>query len=177
MKIDTSKIEGYSDMSAEDKLKALEGYDIEVPATESGEVAKLRTALDKATSEAASYKKALREKQTAEEAQAAAEAEERKKMVEELDALRRKETITGYKASFMELGFDAEAAGKTAEALHAGDFATVFANNKAFIEASKKAAATAALDSQPNLTNGNPATASGATDAFTAEMRRFAGLK
>lgn len=177
MKIDINKIEGYSEMTAEEKLKALEEYEFTPPQTESKEIAKLRSALDKATSEAASYKKALREKQTAEEAQAAADAEEHQRMVDELNTLRQEKTVAGYRASFMELGFDAETAGKTAEALNSGDFATVFANNKALIEANKKAAETAALDKQPTLTNGNPATASTPTDSFTAELRRFAGLK
>ena len=60
MKI-TDKIEGYENMSAEEKLKALEGFEVEEPNT--SEVTKLKEALNKASSEASNYKKQLKEKQ------------------------------------------------------------------------------------------------------------------
>ena len=50
MKIDTSKITGYSEMSAEDKLKALEGFEFDEPKHDSGETDKLKAALSKAKS-------------------------------------------------------------------------------------------------------------------------------
>ena len=50
MKIDTAKIENYAEMSAEDKIKALEEYEFEAPAPkELEEVTKLKTALSKET--------------------------------------------------------------------------------------------------------------------------------
>ena len=62
-KINTAAIEGYAEMSAEDKLKALEEYEFETPAPkENEEVTKLKTALSKANSEAADWKRQLREK-------------------------------------------------------------------------------------------------------------------
>ena len=57
MKIDVSKIDGYETMSAEEKLKALEEYDIEPPKDDK----KWKDALDKATAEASKYKKELRQ--------------------------------------------------------------------------------------------------------------------
>lgn len=53
-KIDTSKIEGYDSMSAEDKLKALEEYEYEDNADELENQKKL---LSKANGEAAEWKK------------------------------------------------------------------------------------------------------------------------
>ena len=53
MKIDTSKITGYADMTAEEKLKALEEFEIETPKDNGDEVTKLKTALSKANSDAA----------------------------------------------------------------------------------------------------------------------------
>ena len=49
MRIDTTKIENYEQMSAEDKLKALEEFDFPAPPEkeESEEVKKLKTALSK----------------------------------------------------------------------------------------------------------------------------------
>ena len=49
-KIDTSKIEGYADMTPEQKLAALEGYEYEDNAAE---LEKQKNALSKANSEAA----------------------------------------------------------------------------------------------------------------------------
>ena len=69
MKVDTSKINGYSEMSAEEKLAALESFEIEVPNGD-GEIEKLKAALSKSNSEAAEYKRQLRAKQTDEEAKA-----------------------------------------------------------------------------------------------------------
>ena len=56
-KIDVSKIEGYAEMSTEDKLKALEAFDIPDP-TYSGYVDK--KLFDKTASELAEKKKELR---------------------------------------------------------------------------------------------------------------------
>ena len=56
MRIDTAKIENYAEMSVEDKIKALEEYEIEIPTPkESEEVTKLKTALSKANSDAADW--------------------------------------------------------------------------------------------------------------------------
>ena len=64
-KIDISSIEGYAEMSAEEKLEALEAFELPEP-DYSGYVKK--ELLDKASSEAANFKKQLREKMTEEEA-------------------------------------------------------------------------------------------------------------
>ena len=106
MKIDTTRIEGYADMTAEEKLKALEEFEIEVPKDNSEEVTKLKTALSKANSDAAEWKRQFREKQTEAE-RAEAERQEREKAVEdELRSLRRDKTVSGYVASCLSLGYD-----------------------------------------------------------------------
>lgn len=54
MKIDTTAIAGYEEMSTEEKLAALEAYEFEAPAPKDGEeVTKLKAALSKANSDAA----------------------------------------------------------------------------------------------------------------------------
>ena len=80
-KINTSAIEGYEAMSAEEKLAALEALDIP-------DVDKIKSALDKATSEAAGYKKQLRERMSEDEAKAQRDADERAAIMEELEQLR-----------------------------------------------------------------------------------------
>ena len=79
MKINVNAIEGFDAMSDEEKVKALLGFEIEAPAPKDNndEVTKLKTALSKANSEAADWKRQLREKQTEQE-RAEAERAERK---------------------------------------------------------------------------------------------------
>ena len=77
MKIDTSKISGYGDMTLEEKLAALEGFEYESPAPDMGEIQRLKDAVSRANSEAAEYKKQLKAKMTDDEARAQQETEER----------------------------------------------------------------------------------------------------
>lgn len=78
-KIDVSKIEGYAEMSAEDKLKALEAFDIPDP-DYSGYVDK--KLFDKTASELAEKKKELRNKLSEDEAAKLKEKEERDELEE-----------------------------------------------------------------------------------------------
>ena len=97
-KIDISTIEGYSEMTAEEKLAALEAMELPEPDF-TGWVKK--DALDKVASEAASYKKQLREKMTAEEEKAEREAEERAALQARVEELERERTIHGYVSSYL----------------------------------------------------------------------------
>lgn len=144
MKIDVSKIEGYAEMTAEEKLAALEGYELEVP-DNAAELDRLKAAVSKANSEAADYKKQLRERMTeAEKAEAerqAREAEqeaarkaEQEQMLAELDVLRREKAVTEHKARFLALGYDEVLADETAQALAAGEMDKVFKNQSTFIQ-------------------------------------------
>ena len=82
-KIDVSKIEGYAEMSAEDKLKALEAYEVPDP-DYSGYVKK--DVFDKTAKELADKKKELKDKLTAEEqADVIALAKQDDKIAEAID--------------------------------------------------------------------------------------------
>ena len=85
-KIDVSKIEGYAEMSAEDKLKALEAFDIPDP-DYSGYVDK--KLFDKTASELAEKKKELRDKLSEDEAAKLKEKEERDELEEKYNKLLR----------------------------------------------------------------------------------------
>lgn len=170
-KIDTSKIEGYADMTAEQKLAALEAFEYEVPEDKSSEVEALRKSLDKANSEAADYKKQLRAKQTDTEKVDAEQKALIDNMKTELDTLRREKTISGYKAEYLAMGYDEKLAAATAEAKADGNTDVEFANMKKFHEAQKKAIDTDNLKNQPSLTKGNPV---GASD--DAALRESMGL-
>lgn len=176
MKIDTSKIAGYADMSAEEKLAALEGLELEAPTPDAGEIQKLKDAVSRANSEAAEYKKQLRAKLSDDEAKAAQDAEEREAMQKELEGLRRDKAVGAFQAKFLGLGYDAQSAQKAAKALQAGDFETVFATQEAFIEAAKKSAVAQSLKTQPSLTSGDPLGGEDVESAALASFRKAAGV-
>lgn len=132
MKIDTTKIEGYADMTAEEKLAALEAYEMDT----TGLVKK--DLLDKAASEAAAYKKQLREKLTADEQAQAEQAEAFKTMQAELETLRTEKAVDAATKKWMSLGYDEKLATETAKAMVAGDTEKVFANHAKFIADKEK---------------------------------------
>ena len=130
-KIDTSKIPGYAEMSAEDKLKALEAFEYEDNATE---VERLKSAVSKANSEAASWKKKHNELLTEDERKKQEDADALANMKKELDELRKDKTISEYKAKLIAQGYDEALASDTAQAMADGDTAKVFANQGKFLE-------------------------------------------
>ena len=142
-------IENYENMTIEEKLAALEAYEPDM----SGFVTKAQ--LDKVASEAASYKKQLREKMSAEEEKAAREAEERTALQQRVEELERERTINHYTNSFLTMGYEEALAKETAEALVSGDMDLVFANQKAFAVNREKALRAEILKSTPRPAAGN----------------------
>lgn len=136
------EIEGYESMTPEEKLAALEAN------FES--VAKHKANADKAASEAAAYKKQLREKQTDEEAKEAERAAKDAAIMAELEALRHEKLVGTYVTSYMAMGYDAKLAKETAEAMAKGDTETVFKNQKLHLEAREKALRTELLMQTPD---------------------------
>lgn len=132
MKIDTGKIEGYENMTPEQKLAALEAYEVADP-DYTGYVPK--DVFDRTASELANSKKQLREKMSAEEVKAREDAETIEALRSERDALLREKTIAGYKAKFLAIGYDESLATETAEAMVNGEVDKVFANQKKHLEA------------------------------------------
>lgn len=177
MKIDTAKIENYAEMSVEDKLKALEEYEFETPAPkESEETLKLKTALSKANSEAADYKRQLREKQSEAERAEAERAEHEQAVEQELKMLRRDKTVSGYIANCLALGYDKDLALRAAEAMADGDAATILACQQDFLEAKKKELEMTALNKQPSLSVGAPPTSQSADIDAQNQLRKIMGL-
>ena len=178
MRIDTAKIEGYAEMSAEDKLKALEEFEFEAPAPKdsSDEVNKLKTALSKANSDAAEWKRQFREKQTEAERAEAERAEREKAVEDELRTLRRDKTVSGYQAQCLALGYTQELALRAAEAMADNNAAAIMACQQEFLDAKQKELEAAALNKQPTLTTGSPPTAQGADLEALNKQRRYFGL-
>jgi hypothetical protein len=123
-------------MSVEEIENALK--DIDLPTDNSAEIDRLKAALSKSNSEAADYKKQLREKMTAEEAKAKEDAEKMEEIIKERDALLREKTIATHKAKYLSLGYDESLANDTAEAMANGELDKVFANQKKHLDAIEK---------------------------------------
>lgn len=121
--INTESIAGFGEMTAEQKVEAL--LSIEMPDL-SGYVKK--DVFDKASSELAAAKKAIKDKMTEEE-QAAADRDARwKEMETKLAQLEREKTESTYRAKYLSIGYDDALATETAKAMADGDMEKVFAN-------------------------------------------------
>ena len=140
-------------MSVEDIENALK--DIDLPTDNSAEIDRLKTALSKSNSEAADYKKQLREKMSAEEVKAKEDAEKIEELIKERDALLREKTVAGYKAQYLALGYDEGLAGETAEALANGETNKVFANHSKHLAAVEKKIRADVLKDTPKPEGGN----------------------
>lgn len=177
MKVDTSKIEGYADMTAEDKLKAIEAYEFDEPKPDDTEITRLRTALSKSNSEAADYKRQLREKQTEQEKAEAERAEREKADKEELVSLRKKVAVSDLEKQYLSGGYTPEDAAEAAKAQAEGDTATVMKIQLAFLEKRQKDLEAEALKKQPTLSDGKPLSSEEEEKKELERLRKYAGLK
>ena len=97
-KIDISKIDGYADMTPEQKIAALEAFETEDP-DYSGYVKK--DIFDKTASELAAKKKELNEKLTEDEQKKQKEQEEREELQSKYDKLLRESEVSKFKAKLL----------------------------------------------------------------------------
>ena len=176
VKLDTSRIAGWDELSAEDKVKALLEQEIEVEQAEPADAIKLKNALNKACEEAASYKKALREKQTEAERAEADRAEREKALQDELANYRNKERVSSYKAQLMAAWIDPDTADLMAKSLPEGVSDEYFHATKSFLDAQRKNAEIAALGKQPSLSVGTPPKGMTKEDEIVAIAMKSAGL-
>lgn len=130
-KIDVSTIEGYAEMSAEEKLAALENYPFPDP-DYTGYVKK--ELFDKKASELAAANKKLGEKMSEEEKTKEEQERHVTELEEKVAKMEKEKTIATYKADFIGKGYREDLAQETAEALANGDMTKVLANQKTFIE-------------------------------------------
>lgn len=179
MKVNVNEIPGYSEMSAEDKIKALEAFEFEAPKqTEDGEVKKLREALSKTNSEAANLKRALHEKMSEAE-KAEAERKEREQQIEEeLNTLRKDRKIATLEKAYLAAGYPADLAAASAVAQAEGDTDTVLKNQMAYLSETRKKLESEALNKQPPLSVGNPPAGKPLTeeDRIAELAMKYAGL-
>ena len=159
MKIDTSLIENYENMTDAEKVAAFEGLDIATPDEEAIKK-RYKDAVDKAASDAKKYKDRMREmedklkSQMSEDERTKAEEAERVKAIEEENArLKRDMNISKKTAFYLNLGFDGELAKQTAEAFVDGDFDTVEQNELQAYEDFEKAIRADVVKNTPHPQN------------------------
>ena len=171
MKIDVTGIEGYADMSAEEKLAALESYEYDDHSAELADLEKYKDAVTKANHDAAEYKKQLKALQDQQKTGNSKADDTIAKLQEQVAELTRQNTIASYTAQFTALGYDAELAQATAIATADGDVATVFENQRKFLEQHDK-------DTKANILKQTPKPGQGGTGktAPTMTIEKFRKL-
>ena len=166
-KVDITKIEGYEGMTPEEKIKALEAYEIEdVKPDYSGYVKK--DVFDKTASELAGVKKQLKEKMTDDEAAKQKEQEEREELQSKYEKLLHDSEVSKNKAKLLALGYEEKLADDTAEAMVTGDLEKVMVNQKKHLEAVEKKVRAEALKDTPKPT--------GDGDSKTMTLEKLRGM-
>ena len=153
MKFDTSTIEGFENMSAEDKVNALLGAEIPEPDL-TGYVKK--EVFDNKASEAANLSKQLRERMSEDEKKKADADKVLSDLQTEIENLRKNnetlvkdKTIADYTAKYIAQGYDKSLAEETAKAMAEGNMAKVFENGEKFREALEKKIKSDLMDKTP----------------------------
>ena len=151
-KINVSSIEGYSEMTVEQKLAALEAYEISDP-DYSGYVKK--EAFDKAASDLAEMKRKHNALLSEDERNKQANEEELATLRQRVADMEKKELVSDHKTKFLAMGYDEALADATANAMVDGDTDKVFANHKKFLEAHDKSIKAELLGDTPKPPAGN----------------------
>lgn len=144
-KIDTSKIGGYADMTAEQKLAALEAYEFDGVSKET---------FDKTAAEAAENKRKLREALNQAGNDKAANDEALKALQGKVAEMEKREKVADYAASLMDQGYSKGLAKEVATAMADGDMTTVFAKQQTFLAEREKQIRAEALKKTPPPSGG-----------------------
>lgn len=154
MALITELIDGYADMTAEQKLEALEA--MEQPRIDDAEVKKWKTQYDKTAHDLADIKKAnkalqeqISARMTEDERAKAEEAQKYADIIKENEALKRESAINRTVAQYVGLGYSQELAESTANALYDNDIDTVVANTNAFKESFEQTIRAGVVKSNP----------------------------
>lgn len=150
--IDVSQIEGYSEMSPEQKVSALESLSLPEP-DYSGYVEK--TVYDKTASELSAKKKELAKHMSEDEAAKLKEQEERDKLQKDYDALLQEVTESKYEKRFLALGYSEALATESAKAMTSGDFDSVFEGVKKHLTVFEKQLRSELLKDTPKPVGGD----------------------
>ena len=177
VKFDPNKIDGFEKMTADEKVAALLGQEIEIDTpTEQADVLKLKNALNKACEEAGNYRKQLREKQTEQERIEAERAEKDRERDELLKSLLEEKRVSTYKSQLMAAGIDPDTADLMAKSLPEGVADEYFLATKSFLDNQRQKLLTESINKQPGLSVGTPPTAAQAEREEENLLRKRMGL-
>ena len=141
------------DMTNDEIVEAL--ANVSLPQDNSDELKRYKDAVSKANSEAADYKRKLKERMSEEEKKASEDAERYAKLEAENKELNRRILVADYTSKFLASGMDQEMASESAEAAFNGDFDTVIANFNTQMASVKETVKAELLNSTPSLVGGN----------------------
>lgn len=139
-KIDVSLIEGYEEMTPEQKLEALEAFEFDDSEIEKlrQEAQKSKDLITKYTGEISALKKEKNSALTEEQRKAQEREEALAELQAKYDEMMKKSTFSTYVAKYTELGYDKALAEETAQALIDGDMEKVFANSEKYKDSLEK---------------------------------------
>lgn len=138
--------DAYKEGMTEDELSAaLEA----IHGNRDAEMNKLKNALSKANSEAADWKKKLRDKQSDDENKRQEEKEQFEKIAQENAELKRSIALTEKKAKLIGMGYEEKMAEETATAMIDGDMDKVLEYQSKYLETQKKTIETDLLKKTP----------------------------
>ena len=124
------------DMTVEEIESAL--AEVELPADQSAEIDRLKTALSKSNSENAEWKKKHREAMSEEERKAQETADLIKQQREQIESLMREGNLSKHKAKFLGMGYEESLASDAAVAMVDGDMEKLFSYQQKHQEALEK---------------------------------------
>lgn len=123
--------------------------DVELPADQTAEVERLKTALSKSNSENAEWKKKHRDALSEEERKSQEVAEELKQLREQNEKLLRESNLSKHKAKFLSMGYEEALATDAATAMADGDMEKLFSYQQKHQEALEKKIRADALKGTP----------------------------
>ena len=154
MKIDTTKIENYATMSAEEKLAALEGFEFN---DNSEELAKHKKRIDELTSELSKKNKEAKAKEDADNKAKLEGDEKYNELKKQFDEMKAESTRNKYTAAYISQGYEKDLAEKKAKAMVDGDMDVVLACESEFKTALEKKIKAEAVKGTPKPDDkGNP---------------------
>lgn len=129
--------------------------EIEMPEDKSAEIERLKGVISKSNSEAANYKRQLRERQSAEELKAQEEKEKRDELEEKYNKLLMETQVAKHKAKLLALGYEEMLAEETATALVNGETDKIFENQLKHQQNLEKKIKAETLKQTPQPVGGN----------------------
>jgi len=162
MRIDLAKFENYENLTAEEKVALLEGFEYDDHSAElqkeKAELDRYKNAVSKANSEAKQWKDKHNALLSEDERKKEESAEAMESLKTELATLKQEKTISEYTSQYIALGYSPELAKETATAFANGDFQKTMQSHAQFLADQKKFMEAEALKKQPDLTAGTPPT-------------------